>query len=207
MIEPASDEATFEHEIHQRLLEGDPLAASDLCVHFLGRLVRQLQRNNPETDPDLVNDAVTEALLNYARRPQQYDPAKRSLSGYLFMSAQGDLRNLLEKHRRTSQHIPFDEHVENSTPARNSLAEHGDLADVVAGKESERSLRERLLAMAQDEEERIVLELMMDGVRETDVYIQALGRQGQPEVLRKRLYTIKDRLTKRIRRAREGCHG
>jgi hypothetical protein len=44
--------------------------------------------------------AAADAVLNYAERPERFDPARLDLEGYLTMSAQGDLLNALAKHRR-----------------------------------------------------------------------------------------------------------
>ena len=64
-------------------------------------LVRWLRRAFPEVDdPAFYFDAATEAILNYAERPAIFDPARNSLSGFLRMSAAGDLRNCLSRQRR-----------------------------------------------------------------------------------------------------------
>jgi hypothetical protein len=44
--------------------------------------------------------AAADAVLNYAERPERFDPARLNLEGYLAMSAQGDLLNALAKHGR-----------------------------------------------------------------------------------------------------------
>ncbi len=207
MAERPEGEAAFEREVHQRLLAGDRTAPHDLCAHFLERLCRTLQRKNPTVDADLVSDAVTNALLDYSEHPDRFNPDKRSLTGYLLMSAQGDLRNLLRARKRERQELPLNEDVENTSGERNRLAETGESPDDILDSLIAEECRQQVMALAQNEEERIVLRLMMDGERETGVFLDQLGWQGPRDELSTRLYRMKDRLVKRVRRSLEVCHG
>ena len=93
--------ADFEVAIDERLRAGDPLASAELAEACYQPLVRWLRRAFPEVDdPVFYFDAATEAILNYAERPAIFDPGRNSLSGFLRMSAAGDLRNCLSRQRR-----------------------------------------------------------------------------------------------------------
>ncbi|GIW03497.1 MAG: hypothetical protein KatS3mg059_0117 [Thermomicrobiales bacterium] len=201
-VSERSDEALkFERDIHERLLGGDRTAASDLCARFLGRLCRTLQGMFPKVDADLVSDAVTNALLNYSEHPDRFDPAKRSLAGYLVMSARGDLLNLLRARKHEREELPLNEDVENSSHERNRLAGTGESPDDILDSLIAEECRQQVIALAKNDEERIVLQLMMDGERETGVFLEQLGWQGPRDELSTRLYRLKDRLVKRARRS------
>ena len=93
--------ADFERAIDQRLRAGDPVASADLAEACFQPLVRWLRRAFPGVDdPSFYDDAATEAILNYAERPEIFDAGRNSLSGFLRMSAAGDLRNCLSRQRR-----------------------------------------------------------------------------------------------------------
>ncbi|MER3439573.1 MAG: hypothetical protein C4346_19360 [Chloroflexota bacterium] len=207
MAERPEEEAAFERAIHQRLLAGDRTASHDLCAHFLERLCHRLQVRYPAVDAGLVSDAVTNALLDYSEHPARFNPAKRSLAGYLLMSARGDLLNLLRAHRHERQAVPLTEDVESSSRERNRLVGTGESPDDILDSLIAEECRQQVIALAQNEEERIVLQLMMDGERETGVFLDQLGWQGPRDELSTRLYRLKDRLVKRVRRSLGVCNG
>src|SRR5437667_7528373 len=86
--------------LYRRLLESDPTAPNDLAEALLEPLMLWLSERHRHTHPDLIAQAADDALLNLFRKPSSYDPEKGSLEGYLRMSAEGDLRNLLARERR-----------------------------------------------------------------------------------------------------------
>lgn len=207
MSERSDEVLTFEREIHERLLAGDPLAASELCMAYLERLCNSLRATYRSVDFDHVYDAVVDALFGYIERPQQYQPEKRSLFGYLRMSAEGDLRNLLRKLKHHLRELPLNEDVEIPAASGNTSAGEGESPEAVLESLTAAECRQRLLAIAQSDEERIVLELMLDGERDTSVFLDRLGWQGPRDEASKRLYRIKDRLVKRAQRSLEVCNG
>lgn len=198
----ASDEAQLGHDIHHRLLNGDPLASVDLCEHFLPRLTRRLGARFRTTDPELVHDAVVTALLDYATHPERFDPTRRSLAGYLFMAAQGDLLNLRQRHRQWIEgETPVDP-VELETAARNTINETDDpLGERVAADDAAARLLAWASQVVRTDEERTALGLMLEGERATETFARALGLADLPvSTQRARVNAIKDRLTKRLRR-------
>ena len=80
--------------LHARIVAGDITAQSELAVLVLPVLTKRLNYKFPFLfDPDLIDMAVTDALLNYFAHPDYYQADKQSLMSYLFMSASGDLLN------------------------------------------------------------------------------------------------------------------
>src|SRR5438094_9586242 len=87
-------------QLHQRLIDGDPTAPSDLAAIFLQPLILWLQEHNRGIDPDLCSDAAEDAIVSLIHNPAAYRPELLDLPAYLRMSAQGDLQNLLQRERK-----------------------------------------------------------------------------------------------------------
>src|SRR5688500_14589281 len=94
------------YTLHQLLLEGDVTAPARITEVFMPLVIDRLRRRYPYlSDPDLIDTAVEDTLINYFNRPEQYDPAKASLAGYLRMAANGDLLNLLKRPRKEAEDL------------------------------------------------------------------------------------------------------
>jgi RNA polymerase sigma-70 factor (ECF subfamily) len=198
------DQKHHERVLHERLLAGDPLATTDLFRHFAVSLFRRLMTRYPTTDPDLVEQAVSQALLDYFVRPERYDDSKRSLRGYLTMAAERDLLNLRAVRPRRSRMIRDASPVELDAEARRQWEEGGDIADAIAEDETASELWAEAMSVARTDEERTVQRLRLDGERSTAAYAAALGWTDLPFAeQQRRLYRIKDRLDQRWRRRRE----
>lgn len=193
-------------DVHARLLAGEPTASADLFTCHARSLTRQLVARFPSTDPDLIHDALVTALLDVAERPERFDPGRRSFSGYLHMVARADLLNLLEKLRRRRDHEMVGDPVELEAAGRNIGARTIDpVGEESADREAAATLAQQAMAVAQTEEERIVMQLMLDGERATEVFAKTLGLASlSPAARRAQVYAVKDRLTKRLRRRRSG---
>ena len=189
-------------DLHARLLSGEPTAPADLFACYGTSLTRQLAARFPTTDPDLIHDAIVTALLDVAEHPERFDPERRSFGGYLHMVASGDLLNLIAKQQRRRKHEMADDPVELESAGRNIRSGQADaVGEEVADRESAATLAQLAMAVAQTEEERVVMRLMLDGERATEVFARALGIAAlSPAAQRAHVYGIKDRLTKRLRR-------
>lgn len=194
----------YGEELHRRLVEGDPVAPSDLVESFMERLVRRVCAKAQVTDDDArVRDAVTDALLAYARQPTKYSPGKSSLSTYLTMSAYGDFLNMLARDRRRSnREVPL-EVVEHRPLDRNNWIEA--VEDTVVEREGNLAPRQKALLWQRvseqfsDPTDRRLLSLMLDGERRTASYSAVLGIQNADHDEQRRVVKRhKDRLTKRL---------
>jgi RNA polymerase sigma-70 factor, ECF subfamily len=194
----------WQREIHERLLAGDVTAPAELVEALLERLLHRLTKKYPKLgDPDLLCDAVTDALMSYIKRPAQFDPAKRTLMGFLVMAAEGDLRNALAKaKRRRQKEIPLKD-VELKVAAGNS-----ELEEENSDTELEREkLRQALPVIFEDPKDLAMVELMMFGERTTGAFAEVLKLQHLPaEQQRREVKRHKDRLKKRLERYGKATH-
>lgn len=202
---PSPDPHLLE-KIHRRLVDGDPTAPADLAETVLDALATRLRARFPDVpDPDLIDDAVADAVLNYAERPGQFDPAKRGLFGYLQMSAGGDLKNAMKTAQRRRQREQSLGVVELPADRRNrgSMASEPSTTfeDEVVSNSASQRLRAEARAAAETPEDAKVLQLMIDGERRTDRFAEALGLEGlTADECRRRVKRHKDRLKKRLER-------
>lgn len=191
------------YPLHQRLLDGDLTATAEIAESFMRPLYAKLYRRYPKLDdPHLIETAVEDALLNYFGRPQQYDPGRLNLFSYLRMSAEGDLRNLLSKHRKDRErHVALETVELNDTSSEQSVEVPDDFdleAEVASRDLAIYSRISELLPNLLDQE---IALLIIEGERATDVYAQVLGIAHLPpgekadEVKRH-----KDRIKKRLKR-------
>lgn len=193
-----------EQRLLARLLDEDPTAAADLAEAYLPPLVAVLRRRYPQVDPHLAETAAIDAVLSVAERPAQVDLARLSLTGYLAMSARGDLLNALKRSMRQQQRESALDSFEQSDLDRKLL--QGALAidpvgDSVATSLAAAEARARIDSAVADPVERKALELMISGERRTGPYaallgIEHLSQHDQEHAVKK----LKDRLTKRLAR-------
>jgi RNA polymerase sigma-70 factor (ECF subfamily) len=187
-------------QIHDRMLAGDPIASSELAHEVLDPLAAALKRKHPNlAATDLIDDSVTDALMNYIKAPMGYNPSQRGLFGYLLMSAQGDLLNALAKQKRRVSKEASIEDVEVGRIARNVRHRDND-QDTGHGFDSERLLKEieRLFPAPAD---RQVVQLILSGERATEVFVEVLGLQAlNPADQKRQVKRHKDRIKKRLER-------
>jgi|DewCreStandDraft_1066081.scaffolds.fasta_scaffold13459_3 hypothetical protein len=201
--------AAAEQALHARLLAGDPTAPAELAETSLPRLVARLGRYYKNVDPQLLESAAIDAVLDLAMHPHRYDPARGRLASYLLMAARRDLLNALQRTQRRAAHErpltvidPSAGDVELASPARNLRAsEADDPLELLIQREA---ADPRLMAAIReqcDEREWAVFQLLLDGEDRTAAYAQVLGiphlspREQAQEVKR-----VKERLKKRARR-------
>ena len=184
--------------LHERLLAHDPLAPADffeMVVPILDRYLHfQFPSLGPGVDPDIYILATYDALTDYFKNPQKYDPERSGLMTYLRLAAKRDLQNLLRKESRHATGRVSLASVEFDRSNGN------DLSETVADSMDAERLREELTE-GMTPGERNVFFLMVEGERSTQAAAAALniehlaGRDQSREVKR-----VKDRIKKRIQR-------
>lgn len=195
------DEA-FERDLHRRLLDDDPVAPAVLARTYLGPVVGRLKASSPGVGDDTIfQDAATDAILNYAERPRQFDPAKSKLFSYLVMAARGDLRNALAKQRRRERREVLHNRVEDLPPARNLVQEESEPASGAGESTSLEEVRRAVEMVITDPTDRRLVELMLDGERRTEAFASVLGiAHLANDQQRHMVKQHKDRLKKRLER-------
>jgi hypothetical protein len=194
--------------LHQRLLNGDVTAPAEIAELFMPVIIGKLHRGYPALDdPHLVDTAVEDALMNYFARPEQYDPAKLSLAGYLRMSANGDLLNLLKRAKKIQKQQSLSEYVE----LEDGSVEHGvkvqddfDLEALVLAHHS--PVWQMLSDLLPDPVDQEIVLMMMECVRETSAYASVLGisdcsPKEQAQVVKRHKDRIKRKLQRNIKRS------
>jgi hypothetical protein len=186
--------------LHRRLLNGDLTASAEIAELLLPLVVRSLRGRHPNLhDPHLAETAADDAVLNYLRRPDQFDPSLLPLDRYLIMSARGDLLNLLRKDRSADP----TEIVELDHPDR----EYGsDVRDESLGVEEQVPIQASpvwplLAELLPNPVDREMALLILENVRETAEYARILGvdarvREEQEAEVKRH----KDRIKKVLRR-------
>jgi hypothetical protein len=167
-------------DLHIRIMAGDITAQSELAVLVLPVLTKRLNYKFPSLfDPDLIDTAVTDALINYFARPDNYQPHKQLLMSYLLMSAKGDLLNYLKQKKVDENSIYFIEDVE----LWDSYSEKTIGGSVVVDDtnvEEEAFVRlspvtSQLQELFPSSKDQQFVAMMMDGIRETEEYAKVLG--------------------------------
>lgn len=192
--------------LHQQLLAGDPTATARVAEAFWEDLEQRLRRQFPSLgDPHLIQTAMVDALESYFRRPTQFDPGRLSLPSYLYMSARGDLLNALKRATvEKRRQVNFAENVE----VGDGEAEKGvevpaphDLEEEVLARLS--PVSRRLDTLFPDAVDRELVELMLEGERDTREFAAVLGVQElAAEEQANTVKRHKDRLKKMIQRHR-----
>ncbi len=151
----------------------------------------------------MIDDAAVDAILNYAERPSQFDPAKSSLLGYLTLSARGDLLNALEAQKSRRTHEESLENVDFADLGRKieSMSNESAADDIAVDNLAARRLLSQLRAAADTPRDLAILQLMINGEKRTEIFAQALGLTELSLQARKNsVKRHKDRLKKRLQR-------
>jgi RNA polymerase sigma factor (sigma-70 family) len=184
--------------LYQRLRGGDPTAKYDLAERFMEPLVAFLRRASRATDEDLLYQAAGDAIVGLIKNPLRFKPELNTLIGYLRMAARGDLHNAIQKearHQRNRAGADSVELVEDPGNAEGDDSEGPSFDDP--------GLAAALADFTPTEQE--FFRLLRTGEKRTSVLAAVLGLDDQPEaVKRAEVKRTRDRLIKRLQRAREG---
>lgn len=204
--EPVLNDLLSKH--HIRIMAGDVTAQAEFAELVLPVLTKRLNKKYPAVfDPDLIDTAVIDAILNYFSHPDRYQPQKLSLLSYLFMSAQGDLLNSLKPKQVEKNSIRLAEDVElRDKDAEQSVEGYVAIDDVNVEEEAfarSSSANLRLLELFPDRRDQELVSLILSGVRETGEYakvlkIDHLSFSEQKEIVKNHKDRIKKMISRRI---------
>jgi DNA-directed RNA polymerase specialized sigma24 family protein len=185
--------------IHERVLSGDPSASSDLFLALqrsLARVVYGRHRTGRLSWED-AGDLATDAIVAYLGAPGRFDFARASLFSYLVLIADRDALNLIRDRATKKKNLA--RFVELAATDGNVTDDPGDRR-----LDAERLLRNHWDKIVEDETDRRVLELMLNGEQETAAYAAALGVSHlAPADQRNLVKQRRDRIEKRLKRLGE----
>jgi len=194
-------------ELHQLLLAGDATAPAMLAEAVLDELTRRVESHSRRTrDPQLVADAVVDAVMDFVKAPERFDPSQMGILSFLEMAARRNLSNALVSLRRQNMRILQAGAVALEESARNEKERRP--LDALSRRERTRRMLDAIDAEQSKSfspEEVAVLRLIADGERATDRYAEVLGLSDKPVVEQRRIVKqVKDRLMKRLKRSIAG---
>ena len=196
-------------QIHKRLLANDPIAPADLADNVLDVLIKKLSSKYYYLhDPDIIIDAVSDALLSYIKNPKQFKPSERGLLGYLQMAAEGDLKNALSKvSRRYKKECVIDD-VEltllggNISLRKKYVQNETFLSD---DKDKLKKLYSEIKTLFSDPKDLQMAELILKGERLTATFAKLLCLEKESITVQQcAVKRNKDRIKKRIERHLKG---
>lgn len=192
--------------LYQALDSSAPTTTTDFACAYLPHLTEWLQATNRHVSADLCEEAAVETMYSLLDDPTRFDPSRgKSLLGFLRLSARRDLLNLLRREHR-HQHDGLDGNaVELTSSAGKYTGRVKGPLQLLCEQEDEEE-RQRLLEKVRaisNEMEQMVLDLMLDGVRENEVYARVMAITHLPfKEQRKHVKRVKDRINKRVERER-----
>jgi len=183
-----------ERVLHERVVQHDPVASSDVFMTYMDRIVKILMRRLG-CDEDAAHDSAVEVIFTYTQQPGRYDPGKGRLFSYLLQAAKhrvADKRRSADARSRREQR--FVSAVEHDTRAPNEELE----AQVEARLAVRRLVERKYLKNERDGE---ALRLIVYGVRSTEQLAEAFGLSSLPkDELKRAVKRHRDRLMKVLER-------
>ncbi|MGK7933183.1 MAG: hypothetical protein AB4041_17370 [Microcystaceae cyanobacterium] len=186
-------------KIHQKILDGHENAPSQLFCSFAEAIIQHLQYRYPNIHDDhLIYDAVTEAMQNYLKRPTTYQPNReKSLLNYLKMSAEGDLKNKLDKEsRRRNREKTIQQSLESE------ICHSGkSMLDTLADREQIESFEKILRQELSNLDWQLYQLIFQQEERATVNYVELLNLEEKTEFEQRKLVKQhKDRIKKKVAR-------
>jgi hypothetical protein len=185
-------------QIHARIMAGDVTASSDLFRVVHGALAATLRKRlGTLISWDDAGDAATDAIVEYTKSPEKFDPSRSGLFGYLLLVARGDALNQARADGTVRRNLA--RVVELSAADGNVLEEAPDVridANLI--------LRDHRTEIIRDDGDEAVLRLYLQGEKDTAAYAEALGLSGVSAPEQQKLVKVrKDRIEQRLKRLRE----
>lgn len=189
-----SDSSSYPDPVERSNIMADEIGSDPPVGELLDGLRNMLRRRFPRAGDDLVNDAAEDCIVDYLRRPSQFDATRgTSVTRFLFPSAARNLSNLMQGEVRRK--------VREAAFAAQADVSHEDIAP--QNKDDERSeIRRRLLSVITDVAERRAVLRWLAGERATAPLANELGLSDRTRSDQQReVKRFKDRVVKRLLRA------
>ena len=181
-----------EWALHERVLQGDPVAPVDVYLTFMEPMLRVLGSELSCSREDAYDSAI-DVVLSYLRHPERYERHRARLSTYLTQSAK---KRVMDRYRstdaRTRREQEFASVFELQVRSPKELLE----ISVEARHAWERLDRSKLSGRELE-----FLRLIFEGERSTQRLAEVLGLGSLPEDdLRREVKRHRDRLMKWLER-------
>lgn len=187
--------------LHAELCAGeDPTVPARLAELLLPALLRRF-RNVAVADPHAVNSLVGLSIARYLRDPARYHPEQGPLLAFLWRDVEGDRKNeLASRASRRTRETPASHVIDFERADRNLVMEEEilDALDPFDLSPERLDAAQRELASFSDQDRELLM-LMSDSVRETVAYSEILGITHLPtETQQRQVKRHKDRLKARL---------
>jgi DNA-directed RNA polymerase specialized sigma24 family protein len=181
--------------LHAHLIAGSRTAASDLVTLLAQPLDDYLRHHVVSLDADTRHDVVYTALSMYVAAPTRCDTTLASPWTWLCGVVKHDG---LDERRKRSRRAKIDATVTNLVEEwhhhANNQNDHADAMAITTYEE------EHGVTLVETPEERAVLQLMMNGERDTRVFAETLGLDADRDDVAALVKRIKDKIKSRARR-------
>jgi DNA-directed RNA polymerase specialized sigma24 family protein len=188
------------HQLHERLVAGDPTAPSLIFTDVHPRLLRFIKAaTGSGVEIDDVESAVADALLVYFRLPSAFDPTRSTLTTWLLAVAKFKLKTLVRSRKRR-----------NSRASQATASANMEVFGITASSKGEEALLAvidgpRMLdryggELIKDEGDLEVFLLMAAGAKDEPSFVEALQLTGTAEQNRKEVRRRRDLIRKRAER-------
>jgi RNA polymerase sigma factor (sigma-70 family) len=175
------------------LTAGSCTLAADLFERYSAVVRTRLGRRFPEIDPQMLCDAVVEAIVEVSRDFSRYDPERGSVERFVEGAARRKLKDL----RRSAERRRRREKKKMSGPVTGGPAAARPVVEALADRDLAERARQ---AVALSEEERRVLDLWLNGEQDRSVYAAALGLSGAARDQERQVDRVLARLRQRLHR-------
>jgi DNA-directed RNA polymerase specialized sigma24 family protein len=182
--------------LHGRVLDGDTAAADELATLELPRVRQRLRVRAPREEPEAIQTAADDALLEYIGHPANYDQTRGSLLAWLVGIGCNRLKGFRrERRRRLARQVP--DGIDFSLYAIVTPPDSAEEADELGMA----LRRDCLRAAARTPLERALVEAKLVHASMA-TQVEACGLTGLPAIrARAILYRVWENLVARARRA------
>jgi hypothetical protein len=171
--------------------------AASWFTEYGDRILAALVRTYPQVDSDLRYNAVVDAIMELAQKPEAFDPERGNLLNFLIGAA---CRALTSPRRSDASRRVREQEKAKRNVARHESAAR-DILDVLADKELAPMLRDEI---AQTDEEKRYLALREDDIDDPAQIAHALGIEHlAPDEQAASFQRTHKRLMKRMERIRQ----
>lgn len=197
---PQSHDPTQLLALHRRLLAGDRIASEEVIGLVLLSLIQEVSSKFRQTDEQIIWNGVSDAVLDYCARPQQFDESRSvPLDRFLQKAAWRNVANSLRGENRQK--------AREEKAGQEYVASVVELDPVVGNLlQQEENVRRhqqqtKLMNTFQNPKDQQIMVLRLEGERRTEAFAKILGISHQPmDVQRREVKRAKDRIDKILRR-------